>query len=487
VCPRRNDEQLDLYFEHSFGTIRVGPGSSERQGEARFGICGPKTWPTGRELATARAPKGRKGRRPIDRSAALTHAYRREKRKGSMTTAEIEPKAEPLVAPENKSFEGSRAAGALTDGHPLSEQEAMRRVVETAIRLGVIGLVLYLCFRAFEPFLGFTLWGTMIAVALRPLHRRVTVAFAGRSTWAAVALAAGLVALLAIPGVIVMNSLSSAVHEVIASFRAGTLQVPPPPSSVQEWPLVGKKAHEAWLLASQDLRAALLQSGIELDKVSAWLIGVVRNTGAAVVQFILATVTAAIMLAGTERCTRVLRVLSTKLSPNQGIAHLVLAERTVRSVAVGVIGVAVLQTALAAVGFLLADVPGAGLLILVALVLSVVQIGVGIPMIGAAVYLFSHASTTTAVAFTVWTVLVVPLDNILRPLLLGRGASVPMLVVFIGAIGGFLQVGLIGMFLGSVIFALGYQLVRAWLGLTGAEATPQAKAAMESPSLIEGP
>jgi predicted PurR-regulated permease PerM len=358
-----------------------------------------------------------------------------------------------------------------------ADQLVTRRAVETAIRIGVVGLIGWLCFRAFEPFLVPALWGTMIAVAIHPTHRRLAGVLGGKTTLAAILIALGLLATLVVPSVFLMESLASGVHGLIESFRAGTLIVPSPPGVVKTWPLVGERTYEVWLLASHDPRAALQELAPALDGLGKWLLGVVRSTGAAVVHFTLATVIAAIMLASAERGAQVMRLFATKLSPTHGLSSVVLAERTVRNVAVGVLGVATLQTLLAGVGFLFAGVPAAGLLALVCLVLCVVQVGPLIPMVAAAAYLFYYGDTTTAVVFSVWTLLVGPVDNVLRPILLGRGASVPMLVVFIGAIGGLLQVGLIGMFLGSVMFSLGYQLFRAWLGIPSVEAAAAQAAA----------
>jgi len=360
---------------------------------------------------------------------------------------------------------------------PELDQRVIRRAIETAIRIAVVGLIVFLCVRAFEPFLAPTLWGLTIAVAIYPTHLRFANLLGGRTTLSAALLAAFLLALLLVPAVFLIESLAVGVQELVHSAHQGTLVVPAPPSAVKGWPLVGARAHEVWLLASQDPRAAVQQLAPELQGVGRWVLGVVRSTGGAIVQFTLATIIAAIMLAGASSGARVLRLFSIKLSPEYGAGALTLAERTVRSVAVGVLGVAVLQTLLAGVGFLVAGVPAAGLLTLACLVLCVVQIGTGIPMIAAAVYLFYHADTTTAVAFTVWTVLVAPIDNVLRPLLLGRGVSVPMLVVFVGAIGGMLQVGLIGLFLGSVVLAVSYQLFRAWLGLASVPEPASGKAA----------
>ena len=146
-----------------------------------------------------------------------------------------------------------------------------------------------------------------------------------------------------------------------------------------------------------------------------------------------------------------------------GLEFAGVAEQTVRSVASGILGVALIQALLAGLGFLVAGVPAAGLLTLICLVFGVIQLGVVIVLIPVVIYLFSTADTVTAVGFLIWAILVAPVDNILKPILLGRGVDVPMLIIFVGAIGGFLSAGIIGLFIGAVVLALGYKLFLAWL------------------------
>ena len=166
------------------------------------------------------------------------------------------------------------------------------------------------------------------------------------------------------------------------------------------------------------------------------------------------------------------RAVAVRLAGEDGITYASIGQATVRSVARGILGVALIQSLLAGLGFLAVGVPGAGLLALVCLLLAVVQIGPGIVLAGAVIYVFTEASTPTAIAFLLWCVFVGLLDNFLRPLLLGRGVRVPMLVIFIGAIGGVLSSGIIGLFVGSVVLAVSYSVFTAWLGRTKPPAGP---------------
>jgi predicted PurR-regulated permease PerM len=142
-----------------------------------------------------------------------------------------------------------------------------------------------------------------------------------------------------------------------------------------------------------------------------------------------------------------------------------LAETTIRSVTRGVLGVAVIQSLLAGLGFAVVGLPGTGIWALPCLISATVQLGVGPIVIPAVIYVFATGSTLTAVLFLIWSVIVLLLDNILKPLLLGRGVDVPMLVIFLGSIGGMLMMGIVGLFIGAVVLALGYKLLQGWMKL----------------------
>ncbi len=180
-------------------------------------------------------------------------------------------------------------------------------------------------------------------------------------------------------------------------------------------------------------------------------------------QFVLAILIAGALLANSEAAGRATRAVANRLAGERGLEFASVAEQTVRSVASGILGVALIQALLAGLGFLVAGVPAAGLLTLICLVFGVIQLGVVIVLIPVVIYLFSTADMVTAVGFLIWAILVAPVDNILKPILLGRGVDVPMLIIFVGAIGGFLNAGIIGLFTGAVVLALGYKLFLAWL------------------------
>jgi predicted PurR-regulated permease PerM len=211
------------------------------------------------------------------------------------------------------------------------------------------------------------------------------------------------------------------------------------------------------------LGEALRQASPLLKRFGTWLLNAAEGAGIALLQFVLAIFIAGAFLANAEAAGSMTRAIAERLAGERGLILAGVAEHTIRSVASGILGVALIQALLAGLGFLVAGVPAAGLLTLICLLSGVIQLGVVIVLIPVVIYLFSTAETTTAVGFLIWAILVAPVDNILKPILLGRGVDVPTLVIFVGAIGGFLSSGIIGLFLGAVVLALGYKLFLTWL------------------------
>ena len=339
----------------------------------------------------------------------------------------------------------------------------MKRAVEAAIRIGAIAGLIVWCFIIARPFLIPIVWGAIIAVAIFHGYEKLRAALGGRRITAAVLITLLMLVLLVAPSVLLGDSLVSGARNVVNSFQSGELHIPPPPNSVAGWPLIGEPIAKAWTLASEDLEAALRQASPLLKGFGSWLLGAAAGAGLALLQFVLAILIAGALLANSEAAGRATRAVAKRLAGERGLEFASVAEQTVRSVASGILGVALIQALLAGLGFLVAGVPAAGLLTLICLVFGVIQLGVVIVLIPVVIYLFSTADMVTAVGFLIWAILVAPVDNILKPILLGRGVDVPMLIIFVGAIGGFLSAEIIGLFIGAVVLALGYKLFLAWL------------------------
>jgi len=197
-----------------------------------------------------------------------------------------------------------------------------------------------------------------------------------------------------------------------------------------------------------------------------WLLSGAAGVGLGILQFIAAIIIAGVLLAYTDTGTRTARTLSHRLAGERGGEYIDLAETIVRSVARGILGVALIQSLLAGIGFMAVSIPGAGLWTLIALFLSVIQIGVLPVTVPIVIYVFATADITVAIIFLIWSIFISTIDNVLKPILLGRGVKVPMVVISTGSIGGFISSGIIGLFTGAVILTLGYTLFLAWLNDT---------------------
>lgn len=337
------------------------------------------------------------------------------------------------------------------------------KMVEAAIRIGILVVLVSWCLRIMEPFILPVVWGGVLAIALYPLHERLTTALGARRRLAATLVAVMMLVVLVIPAAMLTDTVLSGAKAVASGLEAGTLHVGPPPDSVQAWPLVGPRVHDFWLRLSENVQTALAPVLPQLQVLGRWLVSGAASAGFGLLIFVVAIVISAVLMANAQAAARFAQAVGRRLAGDRGREFIEVAGATVRSVARGILGVAMIQAVLAGIGFLAVGVPGAGLWALVTLFLSVIQLGmlpIGIPII---IYVFYTSEPLVAIIFTVYTVFVGLLDNFLKPLLLGRGVPVPMLIIFIGAIGGFLSAGIVGLFVGSVVLALGYRLFLLWL------------------------
>ncbi len=348
-------------------------------------------------------------------------------------------------------------------------------VLRLVIRLGIILLLLAWCFTIVRPFLAPVVWAIIIAVASYRPFLALQRLCAGRAGLAAAIFVLLLVIVVIGPTLLLADTLIDALRTVALGLADGSLRIPAPPMALAELPLVGEPAYRLWELASVNLEQALLRLGPQLTALGGWLLGFIGQLALGLLQFVVAIFIAAAMLVNAASGERIAGRIAVSLAGDNGRHYADLAVQTIRSVTRGIVGVALIQALLAGLGFLAVGLPGAGLLALLCLVLAIIQIGPALVLVAAVIYGFATFSTTTAVLFLVWCVLVGVIDNVLKPILLGRGVDLPMLVVFIGAIGGFLASGILGLFIGPVILALGYTAVTAWLEMVEPAPAPAAE------------
>jgi predicted PurR-regulated permease PerM len=348
-------------------------------------------------------------------------------------------------------------------GMQADREEAVQRAVEVAIRIGVIAVLLLWVFQIVAPFVSAILWGAIIAVAGRGPYHWLEKVLGGRRVAAAVVFTVLALVLLIIPAFVLTGALVEWARGFASGIGEGQLAVPPAPDAVRGWPLVGEPLYEFWSLANANLAAALEKAREPLQGLGVWLLSAAASAGFGVLQFALSIVVAGALLANSEGAKGVVDRFAMRLAPERGPHMRELAEQTVRGVASGVVGVALIQCVLAAIGFFAIGVPGAAFIALACLLLGMMQLPLAIPILPVVVYVWMHHEWLPAALFTAYIVPVMMLDNVLKPILMGRGVDAPMLVVFIGAIGGFASSGIVGLFLGAVVMVVAYELVKAWL------------------------
>ena len=351
--------------------------------------------------------------------------------------------------------------------HPSSDKTLMARTLETTIHVGIVMLLLFWCFRIAQPFIQIFVWGIITAIAVFPGYRWLNSALKGRKKLAAALVTLLLLVIIVVPCVMFALSLVETAQKLSADFIGGSLSIPSPPESIKSWPVIGQTLHGFWHLSSENLTAALGQIAPYLKSLGLWLLNTAAGAGFGIVSFVISIFIAGILLANSARGAQVAKAIAVRLAGERGAELVELSRATVRSVARGILGVALIQSILAGLGCLVVGVPGAGLWALVVLILAVVQLPTFIILAPIVVYVFYTTGTVPAVLFAIWNLLVGGCDSFLKPLLMGRGVDVPMLVVFIGAIGGFMLNGIIGLFIGAIILSLGFKLFELWLNVNG--------------------
>jgi len=343
------------------------------------------------------------------------------------------------------------------------EREFVHRAVEAAIRIAVIAGIIWWCLSIIRPFVAPVLWAVIFAVALFPVFSWLKGKMGGRGGLAATVLTLAALALLIVPIVMLSTSMIGSVQTLTQDIQAGTLVVPAPPEGVADWPVIGEKLAPIWELASENLQDLLVKYKDQLKPLWSWVVGQAAGASGAALVFILAIIIAGLLMAKAEGAVSATTALAKRLAGEGGAAMVTTGGAIIRSVVQGVLGVAVIQALLGGIGMLVVGVPGAGLWAGLILILAIIQLPPILVLAPAIAYVFTTSSTLVAVLFLVFGVAVSMSDAFLKPMLLGRGLEVPMPVILLGALGGMMLNGIVGLFIGAVVLALGYELGIAWM------------------------
>jgi predicted PurR-regulated permease PerM len=337
-----------------------------------------------------------------------------------------------------------------------------QQLFETILRFGFAFLIIAFCLKLLLPFLMPMLWGVILAIILYPFFNFLQRKLKGRKTLASVLITVVIVGLLVVPIIYILSAATSNIMELKASFEAGTLEIAAPATTIKEWPLIGQPLYDFLYSLSTDMQEAMHKYEPQITHASKRIMESIISSGVAFLQFVLSVIIAGILLVSPNTKKSAMKFLG-KIAGENGEEIASITVSTVYQVVKGILGVAVIQTMIQAFGLFMADIPFAGVLTILCLVLSIFQIGPIIVNIGVIIYLFSQEDSSGAIFWTIFFILSGLSDNILKPILLGKGAVVPMLVIFLGVIGGFIMSGFIGLFVGPIVFSIGYKLFLAWL------------------------
>jgi predicted PurR-regulated permease PerM len=351
----------------------------------------------------------------------------------------------------------------MSDSASTSEKGGFYPTALTTLRLGVLLIILYWCYRILAPFIPLLLWGAILAVATYPMHRKLAARLGNRLKISATLITLLGLIVLTTPVIVLTESLVSSSKDLAENISEGSVELPPPPERVKRWPLVGERLHSGWQLASENLGVVLEKYGPQLEAIRDGLIATAGGAGAAFLQMFISIIIAGIFLATAEGSVAGARVVMSGLVGERGPLLLAESTTTVRSVARGVLGVAILESIVAAIGLGAAGVPAAGFWTFLILVLSIVQVPPLLTLVPLSIWALAATEPFGATVLVICSILAVGIDTFLKPVLLGRTADAPMLVVLLGAIGGMMVWGIVGLFVGAVILVLCWGAMEFWV------------------------
>ena len=365
------------------------------------------------------------------------------------------------------------------------EQRLAALLLDVLIRAALILVMAILCYKVLSPFLTLMIWALILAVALYPLHQSIASKLGGKQGLATTLLVVVGVVLIVAPTAMLMSSLGDSVQQLVKDVQNNTLKIPAPRPGVEKWPVVGKQIHDVWLKAYADLPALVRSMQPKIGELAKTALGFVASIGGGLLQFVASFIIAGIIMAYGQSGSRGFQVILERIVGNARGSELArLSTATIRAVAQGVIGVAFIQAIIVGLVLLVSRIPWAGVLAVIVLVLGIAQVPALIVTLPAIIYIWSSGaySNAAAIMYTILLLLSGMADNVLKPLMLGRGVDAPMPVILLGALGGMATAGILGMFVGATLLTLGYQIVMGWVAANPEAGRTQAESKVQPTS-----
>ncbi len=357
--------------------------------------------------------------------------------------------------------------------------------IQLAVRLALLALLVYWSFVVVRPFVPILAWSVVLAVALYPVFSWFSGLLGNRPRLAATILTLVNLGIVIGPATWLGLGAVEGLRSFAAQLGAGTLAVPSPAASVKDWPIIGQQLHGMWEQASTNLRALLSQVAPQLKPLAGTMLGLAGDAGVGTLKFLVAVALTGFLFPAGPRLVAATRSFLSRVVAERSQDFLALAGATIRSVAQGVIGIAVAQGLVIGIILMLADVPRAGLLAFAVMMLGILQIGSAIIVIPVIIWLWATKTAGFALLITLCILPASLADNVLKPIVMGRGLTTPALVIFIGVIGGTLAHGIVGLFIGPIILAVAWELLTAWVRDDEVRTLPPGQAAVE-PGGTEG-
>jgi predicted PurR-regulated permease PerM len=333
--------------------------------------------------------------------------------------------------------------------------------------LGIVFIVglLALCLWILRPFLPAITWGATLVIATWPLLLRLEAALGNRRGRAVAVMTLALLLVLVVPIWLAIDTIVANSDQIVRiAGSASEIQIPPPPEWLSGVPLIGPRWSAAWQNAVDGgARELLVKIRPYAGMVTQWFVGAVGSFGGLLVQFLLTVAVSAVLYARGEAAAGYALRFGTRLAGERGRHAIVLCGKAIRGVALGVVVTAFIQAALSSIALVVTGVPYASILSALILMLCVAQLGPALVMLPAVGWMYWSGEGVTATILLILTIPCMVIDNFLRPVLIRKGVDLPLLLILVGVIGGLVAFGLIGLFLGPTVLAVGYTLFDAWV------------------------
>jgi len=335
--------------------------------------------------------------------------------------------------------------------------------IQLAVRLALLALLIYWSFVVIRPFVPIVAWSVVLAVALYPVFNWLSELLGQRPKLAATILTLINLGIVIGPATWLGLGAVEGLRSFATQLGEGTLAIPSPPAGVKDWPIVGSQLYGLWEQASTNLRAVLDQVSPQLKPLAGTMLGLAGDAGVGTLKFLVAVALTGFLFPAGPRLVAASKRFLSRVVAERSVDFLALAGATIRSVAQGVIGIAVAQGLVIGIILELAGVPRAGLLAFAVMMLGILQIGSAIVVIPVLIWIWMTKSFAAALLITLCILPASLADNVLKPIVMGRGLTTPALVIFLGVIGGTLAHGIVGLFIGPIILAVAWELLTAWV------------------------